>query len=417
MKRSTPIRLALIGAVSALALTGTAAAQQQGDMQQQRERMQQHRDQMRSMMQEHMGQGMGQGMGDHMGRMGQDMMGDRQGMMGDRQTMMEQRRMQRQGMTQQNAGQTRQAREQAPMEYQQVRGTITDIRKVRLRGQDQKATLVLLETEQGNRAVVDLGTDVSVRLREGNELSVRGRPITVGDRKVVLQAAAVRYDGRTLDVNRPAMQRYAMAEEQQRRPSARQDQRRQQSSDMQGQNRRQGQTQNQNRTQAQSGDQGLQFSNLDRNGDGAVTRTEFVSRVRQAGQFDRIDRNGDGQVSSQELGNAFYRLWDSNRDGTLAMAEWDSGVDRFFGKGAVELQPTNWDRNGDDRISRREFRQAFAQSGIADQFQGGNGQGLNQRAFYGNMFDAVDTDDDGRLTRSELRQAGLTAGTRTAGAQ
>lgn len=94
---------------------------------------------------------------------------------------------------------------EAPMKLSQVRGTVQGIRRVKLRGSDDHAILVLLRTADGRRAVADLGTGhPGIPLSEGDDLAVRGRPVRIGERKVILRAIAFRHQGRIHAVERPS---------------------------------------------------------------------------------------------------------------------------------------------------------------------------------------------------------------------
>lgn len=264
--------------------------------------------------------------------------------------------------------------QRAPMEYRQVRGTIQDVRRVQVRGSERPATLVLLRTQQGNRVVADLGTErLGIRLRQGEQLAVRGRPVSVGGQRIILQANAVRYGGRTLDVNRPAP---AMAQSQ-----------------------------------------------------GPATEQGWNS----ATNLGPYDANSDARFSVGELAMALYPEFDTNNDNMLSVAEWNQGMDHYFGEGDLNLEVSQWDRNGNGRISRNEFRTALGRSGLYEQIDAdGDGavtsvefglttqagvadagvrengaRGLDRRAFReraaaAGIYESFDTDQDQRVSRDEF---------------
>ncbi len=287
---------------------------------------------------------------------------------GQQQTRQQEMQQQRQGGQQQMRQNRQQQAQQMPMEYRQIKGTIVDARRVPVRGSKQPATLVLLETEGGNRAVVDLGTErLGIRLRPGAELAVRGRPVMVGQQRVILQANAVSYEGKAYDVNRPAMMRSGG----QRQAMAR---------DGQGQ-------------QAQQGQQGQQGRSFD--------QQAFADML-----FGRYDQNGNG---------------------VLTIAEWDRGVDRMFGEENANLDPAAFDRDGDGRITKSEFQQGVRRSNLFQQIDrdgndrvtmreirtagntGGNsGQAAantGQAAPYDEvavgLYNSFDRDNNARVTRNE----------------
>jgi len=303
---------------------------------------------------------------------------------------------QQQGDTQKMQRGQRQARQQQgdrsirhPMQYQQVRGTIQDIRRVDL-PQGGRTTLVLLETEQGDRAVADLGTTLRrVRLQEGEELSVRGTPVNLGDRRIILQASNIHYQDRVYDLNRPAHQRQGMAGQ----GDARQ--------------MRQGRQQQDGRQQAgrqqQGGMQLAAFNRVDRDQSGDISQQEFARRMRQTGLFDQIDRNSDGQLSTRELAGGLYAMWDANNNGILSLTEWDRGIDRTFGETDIQLDPAEWDQDDDQRITRREFRAGLNQSDLLAEMDI-QGDQVSKRGFYRVVFQAADRNNDQSLTQGEYRQ-------------
>lgn len=290
----------------------------------------------------------------------------------------QQQQQQMQQSQQQRAGQSGMQGQsaQAPMEYRQVRGTIVDAKRVNVRGTNKQATLVLLETESGNRAIADLGTErIGIRLREGAELAVRGRPVNIGQQRVILQANAISYEGRAYDVNRPAMRqdRQAMA------GGGRQDGQDRQSQ----QNRQDRQNQSMNRQNQQTGQN-------------QQSRQGGMSGSASLATF---DMDGDSALNRREMANALYARWDRDGNGRLSVNEWDRGADRTFGEGAVNLDVQEWDRNDDGSISRGEFRRGVRQAGL---------------------FDQVDRNDDGTVSQREFRTAmsgGTGSGTRTGNAQ
>lgn len=93
------------------------------------------------------------------------------------------------------------------------------------------------------------------------------------------------------------------------------------------------------------------FVELDRNGDGRLTRGEWVG---SAVMFDALDANGDGIVTRAEAvgtnaggQNDFSRI-DANNDGIIARSEWQWNAAAF----------DRLDVNRDGRLSRYEFDNA-----------------------------------------------------------
>lgn len=100
-----------------------------------------------------------------------------------------------------------------------------------------------------------------------------------------------------------------------------------------------------------------QLKAADRNNDGQVSRPELVGY--RTTRWTRLDRNGDGYFSRDDLPGFVQSRWD--------------------GENLVQLRRA-YDRDGDGRISRREF-------------VGGPTP----------AFDAADTNRDGLVSEAELR--------------
>lgn len=108
---------------------------------------------------------------------------------------------------------------------------------------------------------------------------------------------------------------------------------------------------------------GPDFSTLDTNGDGQITREEMQSR--SAERFETADTNGDGLLTAQEMTaradaersdrierrvQRMIEELDANADGALSQAELlDRRAERLFERA---------DQNEDGSISEDEFAQA-----------------------------------------------------------
>jgi Ca2+-binding EF-hand superfamily protein len=78
-----------------------------------------------------------------------------------------------------------------------------------------------------------------------------------------------------------------------------------------------------------------QFADADKNGDGKITRQEFLEA--RAARFDSIDTNKDGKLSRDEfvaaapnfrarmLASSTFSNFDKNSDGTLSRDEFKNG--------------------------------------------------------------------------------------------
>lgn len=162
------------------------------------------------------------------------------------------------------------------------------------------------------------------------------------------------------------------------------------------------------------------FQEMDRNGDGIITRDEWRGSNRS---FDVQDRNGDGQLSGNEIRlgarqnsnweeadhtpnwrertlsytqSAFNNL-DHNRDGRLTPNEWHYQMETF----------RRIDRNRDNALNASEFlgQDVDDERDVRfDDLDYNNDGIVSRNEWYGNAteFRRLDRNNDGRLTRFEV---------------
>jgi hypothetical protein len=92
-------------------------------------------------------------------------------------------------------------------QQKQVRGQVIRTKDVQVRQQGQnvgKNKVVMLETQDGQRLIVDLGSTKDAQrmnIQSGDQISVRGEIVRIGDRPV-LMARQVQAQGQTMQVQR-----------------------------------------------------------------------------------------------------------------------------------------------------------------------------------------------------------------------
>jgi hypothetical protein len=106
------------------------------------------------------------------------------------------------------------------------------------------------------------------------------------------------------------------------------------------------------------------FARLDANRDGAGSRAEFDTFMKQE-VFNRVDANSDGRITLSEwqafnpkVDQARFRKTDTNRDGFISRAEADAAFDR---EGSLDKLFDKIDTDGNGSLSRAEARAFRAQ--------------------------------------------------------
>jgi Ca2+-binding EF-hand superfamily protein len=166
-----------------------------------------------------------------------------------------------------------------------------------------------------------------------------------------------------------------------------------------------------------SGNAPMRFQAMDRNGDRIITRSEWQGNDRS---FQNHDWNGDGRLSGEEVRpgarrtsrwddvdideslqdeddwtETRFRALDHNNDGRLTRNEWHGRAELF----------TRVDRNRDNALSRAEFigeDDADREDRFADLDVNRDGR-VARNEWHGStaVFDALDSNRDGVLTRAE----------------
>jgi hypothetical protein len=176
-------------------------------------------------------------------------------------------------------------------------------------------------------------------------------------------------------------------------------------------------------------DASLRFPEMDRNDDGVITRDEWQGSV---GSFRVHDWNRDGVLSGAEVRVGQARPEDTNADPSRggAVPSWSRTVfQRLDRDGNTRLTYDEWpydiegfrraDVNDDRVLTASEFLATDIDDDRDDRFDDldlNNDQFISQAEWHGSrlVFDRIDRNRDGRLSRSEV--TGQTAAAPTAAA-
>ena len=74
----------------------------------------------------------------------------------------------------------------------------------------------------------------------------------------------------------------------------------------------------------------LVFEDWDKNGDGLITRSEFVDRftANYVNDWNVVD---DAHLDDEDFYHATYQMWDEDKDTLLNEQEWMFGYDYYYG--------------------------------------------------------------------------------------
>lgn len=161
---------------------------------------------------------------------------------------------------------------------------------------------------------------------------------------------------------------------------------------------------------------------MDKNGDGSIERAEWLG---PKDAFGRLDSDGDGRITKEELkraagndrgrwrsraGDALFRRADENQDGKIARDEWpmrpelfdrlDANGDGFITR--AEVTPKGGRRRGPNM----DLRAGKDSAHFLEKYDKNRDGSVSKEEFpHGRRFAEIDTDGDGTLSSSEIRDA------------
>jgi Ca2+-binding EF-hand superfamily protein len=128
------------------------------------------------------------------------------------------------------------------------------------------------------------------------------------------------------------------------------------------------------------------FSELDRNGDNRLTRREWQFNREL---FDLADLNHDNIVSRVEFLNAARQVGNQNRNGVDRFRDFDVNNDGLIERNEwrdADVAFRNLDRNRDNRITREEFREFREVAATSGTIANPNDDRYNNNAYRSNAY-------------------------------
>lgn len=131
---------------------------------------------------------------------------------------------------------------------------------------------------------------------------------------------------------------------------------------------------------------------LDRDGDGYVTREEFLMPMTTA--WERIDAEGAGRVSTETLAEGVHRRADGEHDVFMFRSSEGGPMEWHDGGGPIIIERSD-DGDGETRVEVRHM--------VRGGPGGGHGEGRGPRfMMLGDGDGAMDTDGDDRVSEAEF---------------
>lgn len=142
---------------------------------------------------------------------------------------------------------------------------------------------------------------------------------------------------------------------------------------------------------------------LDVDQDGLIDLGEFKTAFDADHFFRHWDRNGDGRLDKSEYVTAHFAMINLNRDDVIAKSEWDySG--RFWLEKDYNTAFDHWDADGDGRIQRGEFAKHLEAGPVFRLWDTNDDPGLSKAEVTAGIHSTWDRDSDDRIDETEQRQ-------------
>ena len=144
------------------------------------------------------------------------------------------------------------------------------------------------------------------------------------------------------------------------------------------------------------------YKNFDSNTDGTLDRTEFDEMNNDG--FSNWDTDGDQAVTDREFYDRTYQNLDRNRDNQLSQEEWDDGYEGIYGDYLDTNQYNQFDANRDGYIDNDEYYEGFRNTDFYSSYDRDRNGSLNQDELNSGVYDRIDEDQDGSINQREYQQ-------------
>jgi hypothetical protein len=150
--------------------------------------------------------------------------------------------------------------------------------------------------------------------------------------------------------------------------------------------------------QQQGAAAGASFQDLDRDGNGEISRNEL--RQGTDGIVSEWDVNQDGKVSQLEVARGIYTNADQNGDDSVEQEEFQAVQEKWIPQN-VTTSFSEWDGNGDGKLDSLEFADGLVTTEVARKFDQNRDSEVSKRELSNGLLSTLDQDGNNRLDQQE----------------
>lgn len=146
----------------------------------------------------------------------------------------------------------------------------------------------------------------------------------------------------------------------------------------------------------------LVFEDWDKNGDGLITRSEFVDMF-TANYVDDWNVVDDAHLDDEDFYRTSYHIWDEDKDTLLNEQEWMLGYDYYYGDYILD-DYEGIDADGDGYIEYTEYYDALRGNDYYPEWDVDEDMYLNEHELARMVFNNWDYDDSNFIEKDEYEE-------------
>ncbi|UJH92398.1 hypothetical protein LZ575_07720 [Antarcticibacterium sp. 1MA-6-2] len=143
----------------------------------------------------------------------------------------------------------------------------------------------------------------------------------------------------------------------------------------------------------------VDYNDYDANRDGGIDQTEFNEGY-QNGMSD-WDADGDDYISDREFYDANFNRFDRDRDNNLTQDEWNEGYNSIYSAYLSTNDYDTYDADRDKNISNDEFYNTMRSTDYYSNFDANRDNKVDRTELGEGVFNEADQNQDGILDENE----------------